>query len=141
TRCAILLSIPGDRWKEPARQRYVSELLNHFEKKVSVAISRGPLVRFTIGKTTPRLDLLELGTGSLTADAILNHVLSRAPAPLALDPTAYLTNEGREVRLRRLVSHAQMFRRDTGLDGRILGFPFLLSRDIKSSAGTGREAR
>jgi hypothetical protein len=140
-RCAVLLSVPAELWKEPPKQRYVAELLGHFEKKVSVAISRGPLVRFTIGKTTPRLDLMELGTGSVTAEAILNHVLSRAPNLLALDSTAYLENEGREVRLRRLVSHAQMFRRDTGLDGRTLGFPFLLSRDSKASAGTGREAR
>jgi len=142
TRCAVLLSVPAESWAELPKQRYLQQLLGHFEKKVSVAISRGPLVRFKIGKTTPRLDLLrDLGTGSVTADAILNHVLSRSPAPIAFDPAGYLTDEGKESRLRRLVSHAQMFRRDTGLDGRTLGFPFLVSRDAKSAAATGRESK
>ena len=54
-------------WKQPPKQQSVATLLGHFEKKVS-AISRGPLVRFTIGKTTPRLDLLELGSGLRTAN-------------------------------------------------------------------------
>jgi hypothetical protein len=141
TQAIVLLNIPVELWKELPKQKYVGELLKHFEKKVSVAISRGPLVRFAIGKTTPRIDLHSLGTAALTGDAILNHVLSRIPAPRPLDPAAYFGDENKEARLRRLFSHAEMFRRDTGLNGLTLGFPFLLSRDGRGSAGTGRETK
>lgn len=141
TQAVVLLHIPAELWKELPKQKYIGELLKHFEKKVSVAISRGPLVRFTIGKTTPRVDLHSLGTATLTGDAILNHVLSRTPAPRPLDPSAYFGDENKEARLRRLISHAEMFRRDTGLNGLTLGFPFLLSRDGRGSAGTGRETK
>lgn len=125
-RAAVLLAVPADRWKEPPKQQYVKTLLDHFEKRVSGGVSRGPLVRFVIGKTTPRLDLFELGTGMRSAEALLNHVLARDEAPVPIDPTTYTANEQLDTRLRRLVSHASTFRRDTGLDGRTLGFPFLL---------------
>jgi len=125
-RAVILLGVQKEHWKEPPKQQYVKTLLDHFEKRVSGTVSRGPLVRFLIGKTTPRVDLFELGTGLRTAEALLNHVLERNEAPIPLDPSAYSSNEQLETRLRRLVSHATTFRRDTGLDGRTLGFPFLL---------------
>ncbi len=119
-RAVVLLGVPAERWQEPPKQQYVATLLGHFEKRVSGAVSRGPLARFTIGKTTPRIDLFEIGTALRPAEALLNHVLSRAEVPVGLDPVAYLSDENRESRLRRLVSHAQTFRRDTGLDGRTL---------------------
>ena len=53
-RAAVLLAVPADQWKEPPRQQYVKTLLEHFEKRVSGGVSRGPLVRFVIGKTTPQ---------------------------------------------------------------------------------------
>jgi primosomal replication protein N'' len=133
-RAVVLLAFPQGAWVEPPKQQYVATLLSHFEKRVAGAVSRGPLARFTIGKTTPRLDLHELGTSLRPADAVLNHVLSRAEKPVQLDPAAYIADENRERRLRRLVSHAAVFRRDTGLDGRTLGFPFLLIREARSSS-------
>jgi primosomal replication protein N'' len=133
-RAVVLLAVPQGAWVEPPKQQYVATLLTHFEKRVAGAVSRGPLARFAIGKTTPRLDLHELGTSLRPADAVLNHVLSRAEKPVQLDPTAYIADENRERRLRRLVSHAAVFRRDTGLDGRTLGFPFLLMREARSSS-------
>jgi primosomal replication protein N'' len=138
-RAAVLLAVPAGQWKEPPRQQYVATLLSHFEKRVSGIVTRGPLARFTIGKTTPRLDLLELGTALKPADAMLNHVLARTEVPIPLDPQAYRADENRESRLRRLVSHASTFRRDTGLDGRTLGFPFLVVRDGRAT--TEIEAR
>jgi hypothetical protein len=137
-RAAVLLAVPADQWKEPPKQQYVKTLLEHFEKRVSGGVSRGPLVRFVIGKTTPRLDLFELGTGLRSADALLNHVISRDEAPVHLDPTTYTTNEQLDTRLRRLVSHASTFRRDTGLDGRTLGFPFLLISEARDAASQTR---
>lgn len=133
-RAAVLLALPADAWREPPRQQYVDDLLGHFEKRVSGAVARGPLARFVLGKTTPRLDLVELGTGARSAESLLVHVLSREPVPVSLDPAAYLSDEAREGRLRRLVSHAATFRRDTGIDGRYLGFPFLVVRDGRRDA-------
>ena len=134
-RAAVLLAVPGASWREPPKQQYVASLLEHLEKRVSGAVGRGPLVRFVIGKTTPRVDLAELGTLHRTAEAIVNHVVSRTDAPIPLDPAAWALDEGLEGRIRRLDNHATMFRRDTGIDGRYLGFPFLVARDARSKAG------
>jgi primosomal replication protein N'' len=133
-RAAIVLGVPADQWLEPPRQQYVANLLSHFEKRVTSTVSRGPLARFTIGKTTPRLDLSEMGTALRPADSILNLLIGRTDTPVPLDPSAYAADENRQSRLRRLVSHAQTFRRDTGLDGRTMGFPFLLVREARSVA-------
>jgi primosomal replication protein N'' len=130
-RAAVLLAVPSDIWREPPKQQYVANLLQHFEKRVSGSVQRGPLVRFVLGKTTPRVDLAELGTSRRPAEAILNHIIARTDVPIALDPDAFGSNEQLEARLRRLASHASMFRRDTGIDGRYLGFPFLLIRDTR----------
>ena len=132
-RTAILLSIPAAKWQEPPKQQYVANLLTHFEKRVTGTVSRGPLARFGIGKTTPRLDLVEMGTALRPAESILNHLIGRTDAPVQLDPLAYAGDDNRESRLRRLVSHAQTFRRDTGFDGRTLGFPFLVIREARSA--------
>nr|WP_242544243.1 AAA domain-containing protein [Corallococcus sp. NCSPR001] len=134
-RAVVVLVVPRDAWKEPPKQQYVANLIELFEKRVAGSVQRGPLVRFVIGKTTPRIDLTELGTAHRPAEALLEHVISRSESPTSLDPAAF-TNEGVEGRLRRLVSHALMFRRDTGIDGRFLGFPFLLMRDSRSGPRT-----
>ena len=88
-RAAVLLVVPPERWQEPPKQQYVSSLLKHFEKRVSSAIGRGSLVRFLIGKTTPRIDLAELGTFHRGPEALVAHVLARTPSAIALDPAAY----------------------------------------------------
>jgi len=137
-RVATLLAVPAEAWREPPRQQYVATLLEHFEKRVSGAIGRGPLVRFVLGKTTSRVDLIELGTSLRPAEALLNHVLSRVEIPTSLDPAAYTSDERLEGRLRRLVSHAQTFRRDTGIDGRYLAFPFLVTRDARAPSETAK---
>lgn len=131
-RAAVLLSVPEASWREPPKQQYVSDLLGHFEKRVAAGVSRGPLARFVIGRTTPRIDVAGLGTAQRPAEALVNHVLGRTDIPLALDPAAYAEDDDLRGRLRRLGSHAGMFRRDTGIDGRYLGFPFLLARDARA---------
>ena len=139
-RAMVLLAVPANRWEAPKGQEYVSSLLEHLEKRVAGAIARGPLVRFTIGKTTPRVDIFELGTSQRSGEALLNHVLSRADAPMPIDPAGLLADPQREARLRRLASHAHTFRRDTGIDGRYLGFPFVLVRDARISSAKARFA-
>jgi primosomal replication protein N'' len=131
-RAVILLAVPREAWKEPPKQQYVANLLELFEKRVAGSVQRGPLVRFVIGKTTPRVDLTELGTAHRPSEALLEHVLSRSEAPVSLDPAA-LADTPAEGRMRKLVNHALTFRRDTGIDGRYLGFPFLISRPARAN--------
>jgi primosomal replication protein N'' len=137
-RAAVLLSVPAAQWQPPPKQQYIKTLLDHFERRVSTSVARGPLVKFTISKSSARVDLFELGTSVATADSLLDHILRRDDIPKTIDPAAYAGNEALEARLRRLVNHAATFRRDTGLDGRTLGFPFLLVAD--SRGGSGRTA-
>jgi len=137
-RTIVLLAVPRDSWKEPPRQQYLANLLEVFEKRVSGSVQRGPLVRFAIGKTTPRVDLFELGTGLRPSEALLNHIISRSETPLPIDPQSLNSNEVLHTRFRRLASHAQMFRRDSGIDGRYLGFPFLTLSSGKFGAAEGK---
>lgn len=124
-RTMVLLSTARDLWKEPPRQQYLANLLEFFEKRVSGSVQRGPLTRFAIGKTTPRVDLFQVGTTLRPSEALLNHVIARTHSPLQFDPLALNKDENLHARMRRLVNHANMFRRDSGIDGRYMGFPFL----------------
>lgn len=130
-RAAVVLAVPPADWREPPKQQYVASLLQHFDKRVSGTVQRGPLVRFVVGRTTPRIDLAEVGTSSRPAEAVLDHIIARTDRPVALDPVALGGEAG--ARLRRLASHALLFRRDTGIDGRYLGFPFVLIQDGRGS--------
>lgn len=122
----ILLRVAPERWQKPAHQHYVSAILSFFEKKVAGSILRGPLVRMTLGKTTPRIDLSEL-TGEPAA--LLDNLLLRSDQILTLDPKVFAGPNNPEQRLRNLVSRTVAYQRDTGINGLYLGFPFLLRRD------------
>lgn len=136
-RAAALLAVEEESWREPPRQQYVANLMEIFEKRLSSVMGRGPLVRFVLGKSTPRFDLTELGNSSRPAEALLNQVLARSEAPAAIDPGA-LADPGVGWRLRHLVSHAQGFLRDTGIDGRYLGFPVLHARDVRPGRASAK---
>ena len=132
-RALALLSIPADAWKPLPKQGYVSTILDFFAKRISGGILRGPLTRMLIGKSA-RIDLTELDTSRLPAEEILAHLLARAGRAVNVDPAAFSENEGLERRLRSLHSHALLYKRDTGIDGLYMGFPFLLMRDGKPNA-------
>jgi primosomal replication protein N'' len=97
---------------------------------------RGPLVRMTIGKATARVDLTELGTPRVSAVGVLEHLLQRGQQPISLDPAAFTPSGTVESRLHSLSRHSALYKRDTGIDGLYLGFPFLLAREAKSSVKT-----
>lgn len=132
----VLLSVPQEQWQEPHKRQYVSQILNFFEKKVVTTVLRGPLVRMTIGKSTPRVDLRELQAPRLDAAGLLDHLLRREATPVVLDPTALLAEGTTALRLHALERHSQLYKRDTGIDGLYLGFPFLLTKDARASAAT-----
>ncbi len=135
-RAIVLLSVPASEWVEPQKQQYISQILDFFEKRVAGAALRGPLVRMVIGKSTARVDLHELGTQRVSAAAILDHILQRNQQSVALDPAAFLEEGTAEYRLQSLARHTTLYRRDTGINGLCLGFPFILARDAKASTKT-----
>jgi primosomal replication protein N'' len=127
-RALVVLAVPRDTWREPPKQTYVATLLDFFGKRVAVAVQRGPLSRMTIGKTTARVDLNELGSERSTSAALLDHLLLRSDRMVEVDPMVFDRADALERRTRSLYSHATLYRRDTGIDGLYLGFPFLLTR-------------
>lgn len=132
-RTLALLSVPLDQWKQPPRQAYVATLLDFFARRITGAVMRGPLTRMIIGKTTARVDLTELDSERRPAAELLDHVLLRNDQPITIDP-APLTDDPRvERRLRTLHAHATLYRRDTGIDGLYLGFPFLVMQEARAS--------
>ncbi len=132
-RALALLALREDAWKEPPKQQYVSTILDYFAKKITGSVMRGPLVRMTIGKSSARIDLLELQSERCPASAILTQILNRTNHTIDLDPSIFIGSDVLEHRLRALLSHSVLYRRDTGIDGLYLGFPFLLMRDARSS--------
>jgi primosomal replication protein N'' len=134
-RALVLFAVPEGRWRELPRQSYVSTLLGFFSKKITGGVLRGPLARMTIGKSSARIDLTELDTGRVPAAEILAQLIARTVRDVSIDPAAFA--EGTvERRLRSLHSHSLLYRRDTGIDGLYLGFPFLLMRDPRGSTRT-----
>lgn len=127
-RALVMLAIPPEQWREPPRQQYVENLLDFFEKRAASVAQRGPLVRLIIGKTTARVDLHELRSPRAAADVIVDRLIARSGDSIRLDPSVLLAQPPVTDRLRRLQNHAAMYRRDTGVDGLYMGFPFLVVR-------------
>ena len=132
-RALALLFVPREAWKALPKQGYVSTILDFFAKRISGGVLRGPLTRMLIGKSA-RVDLTELDTSRVPATEILDHLLARVSRMVNIDPATFSENGGLERRLRSLHSHALLYRRDTGIDGLYMGFPFLLMRDGRPNA-------
>lgn len=133
SRALVILSIPQTSWQKPARQRYVSDVISFFEQKVATSIKRGALARMTIGRTSRKIDILELNTPRRPAEAMLNAIIDRSNRPIDLDPAIFAEDPVLEVRLRGLHQHSALYKRDTGIDGLFIGFPFLIFRPIGST--------
>jgi primosomal replication protein N'' len=133
-RSLVLLAV--STWQEPQRQQYISQILEFFEKRISASVMRGPLVRMTIGKATARVDLGELGTPRVSSVGILEHLLQRGQQPVDIDPAAFAVPGTTEARLQSLSRQSALYKRDTGIDGLYLGFPFLLAREARASVKT-----
>lgn len=132
-RALVLLSIPGDEWREPPMQEYVRNVLRFFHRRMVNGLQRGGLVRMLIGPATARLDLTELGSPARSASDLLNAILRGEPQMRKVDPAALLAEPNRERRLRRLVKDSSAYHRDTGINPLVLGFPFIVLRDARSS--------
>jgi hypothetical protein len=133
SRALALLAVPKAEWRQPSRQAYVATLLDFFARRITGSIMRGPLTRMVIGKTTGRIDLAELDSPRRRASSLLDHVLLRNDQNIDIDPEVLTTDPRVERRIRTLHSHATLYRRDTGIDGLYLGFPFLVMQEAKAS--------
>ncbi len=133
-RALTLLAIPEAEWRQPPKQSYIATLLDFYAKRITSAAMRGPLTRMIIGKTTPRADLAELASSRRPGSALLDHILLRNEQPIELDPAVLVADPGLERRIRTLYTHATLYRRDTGIDGLYLGFPFLVMREARTVA-------
>jgi serine/threonine protein kinase len=125
----LLLNVPTSQWARPPHQAYVSSVLDFFAKKVSGAILRGQLVRMTIAKTTPRIDITELAPDRDSATALLENLLQRSDRTFRLEKEVFEEPDSPEKRMRTLLSRTLQYQRDTGINGTYIGFPFLLRRD------------
>ncbi|MDK2768362.1 MAG: DUF4011 domain-containing protein [Sphingomonas sp.] len=132
-RALALLAVSPEAWRQPPRQAYVATLLDFYARRITGAIMRGPLTRLIVGKTTARIDLAELDSPRRTAGSLLDHVLLRNEQVIDVDPHAFAEDARVERRLRTLHSHATLYRRDTGIDGLYLGFPFLVMQEASRS--------
>ncbi|MES2069869.1 MAG: AAA domain-containing protein [Pseudomonadota bacterium] len=130
----VLLAIPQDQWLEPQKQQYVSRILDFFEKKISATVMRGPLVRMTIGKSTGRADIMEMDSRRHTGTALLEHLLQRNSQSVQIDPAVFSDNLALESRLNTLYRQTSIYKRDTGIDGLYVGFPFLAIKDNRVKA-------
>ena len=131
-RTLVVMGVPIESWLEPPKQAYVATLLDFFAKRVAGAVQRGPLSRMIIGKTTARVDITEYGTDLASADALLNSLLMRSDQVVDVDPAAFRRSDTLERRTRLLDSQSRLYRRDTGIDGLYLGFPFLLMQEDRA---------
>lgn len=127
----VLLAIPVEQWLEPQKQQYVSQILDFFEKKISASVMRGPLVRMTIGKSTGRADIVEMNSGRHSSGALLEHLLQRNSQSVQIDPAIFADNLSLEGRLNALYRQTSVYKRDTGIDGLYMGFPFLAIKDTR----------
>ncbi|AXB75512.1 AAA domain-containing protein [Novosphingobium sp. P6W] len=132
-RALVLLAVPRDEWRQPPHQAYIATLLDFYARRITGSIMRGPLTRMIIGKTTARIDLAELDTERTRAASLLDHILLRNDQSIEIDPAALMGNPQVERRVRTLHSHATLYRRDTGIDGLYLGFPFLVMQDARAT--------
>lgn len=133
SRALTLLAVPQDEWRQPPRQAYVATLLDFYARRITGSIMRGPLTRMVIGKTTARVDLAELDSPRRRASALLDHLLLRNDVTIDIDPAPLADDPRLERRLRTLHGHATLYRRDTGIDGLYLGFPFLVMQEAKAT--------
>jgi hypothetical protein len=127
TRALVLLAVAPGSWHVPPKQQYFAQLMEYFGKKIAVSITRGALARMNVSPHSSRIDLMAVDSARRPATVLLEHLLQRNTRAMTLD-----INPGEAYRLRSLSSQSQIYRRDTGIDGLYLGFPFLLYHEARN---------
>ena len=129
TRLLVLLSIGLEKWVKPHKRQYTYQVIDFFHKKATTSILQGPLVRMHLGMYTGRVDINLLGTEITPANKLLDHIVQRNSRQQAIDVAAFQANSLIEYQLNNLYRQSNLYRRDTGIDGLYMGFPFLLYQE------------
>ncbi|WP_088346496.1 MULTISPECIES: AAA domain-containing protein [Rhodomicrobium] len=133
-RAIVVLAVPEQDWREPPHQDYVRNVLGFLERKVLSGVQRGPLVQLKTSKSSARVDLVDLGGPKIRED-VLKAIVTRREYDCGL--TGRSRPEQPVVdRLRRLDSQARTYRRDTGVNALMLGYPILTLKEAKSDGAS-----
>ncbi|MFS6818257.1 DUF4011 domain-containing protein [Synechococcus lacustris Tous-12m] len=84
------------------------------------------MLALNIKPSSDGIDLNELGSDSLPAQALLDHIVSRRSSLRLIDPSRLEEAPGLAQRLRRLRQTVEAYQRETGIATLHLGFPLLL---------------
>lgn len=125
-RALVLLAIPSGQWQRPEGGEHWQRLMHFFQRRVLGGIQRGPLLALSVKPGGDRIDLSELGSDALPAQALLDHVVSRRSSLRLIDPSRLEEAPGLAQRLRRLRQTVEAYQRETGIATLHLGFPLLL---------------
>ena len=125
-RALVLLAISPGQWQRPKGGEHWQRLMHFFQRRVLGDIQRGPLLALNIKPSSDGIDLNELGSDSLPAQALLDHIVSRRSSLRLIDPSRLEEAPGLAQRLRRLRQTVEAYQRETGIATLHLGFPLLL---------------
>lgn len=137
----ILDATPYDLWKEPAHQNYLVNVLQFLQKKILSRVQRGPLVKLSIGRSATRLDLTDLGSEA-EVQMLLQRLFQKNEEALVFPAGGQdEKSAARAHRLNTIRSKTLSYRRDTGVNALVLGFPLIgLEQTLESRTKTVRLA-
>ena len=133
-RSLVILLVPRRDWSEPPDREYIRNVLTFLERKVLAGVQRGPLVQLKTSKSSARIDLVDLG-GSKVRDDVLEAIVTRREQDCALSGRSR-PEQAIVDRLRKLDAQARTYRRDTGVNALMLGFPILVLKETKSDGAS-----
>jgi primosomal replication protein N'' len=117
-----------------------STLLAELRERVLARIQRGPLLDISIGRSSQRFDLLELGNDEpkrayVTLDAIISRKSTRLILPILEDEEADLSKEDIDAniailkKIENIRRGVSLYQRETGVNPLYLAFPLLMLRE------------
>ena len=133
-RSLVVLAVPENEWKEPPDRDYIRNVLTFLERKVLAGVQRGPLVQLKTSKSSARIDLADLGPPKIRQE-ILDAIVTKREQDFALSgPTR--PEQAVVDRMRKLDAQARTYRRDTGVNALMIGFPILVLKETKSDGAS-----
>jgi primosomal replication protein N'' len=128
TQLLILNATDARGWEEPAHQDYLRNVLEFLQKKILSSVQRGPLVKLGIGRSASRIDLIDLGPGSIPL-TVVERALARDDQPVSLSSPSAGRAEDRVNKLRNIAKASDLHRRETGVSALVVAFPLIVFED------------
>ena len=133
-RALVVLAVPAREWVEPPHQDYVRNVLSFLERKVLAGVQRGPLVHLKTSKSSARVDLVDVGGPKIRED-VLKAIVTRRELDCGLSGRSRPEQPVVD-RLRKLDAQARTYRRDTGVNALMLGYPILTLKETKNDGAS-----